>query len=52
MKIFLLKLMRFAMHVLELRSRYEGVIVARTDSEGAEFDTKLPVAVEPGDLAS
>jgi isocitrate lyase len=30
----------------------EGVIVARTDSEGASLTQKLPVSVEPGDLAS
>lgn len=30
----------------------EGVIVARTDSEGASLTQKLPVSQEPGDLAS
>ncbi|MBL7559678.1 isocitrate lyase [Olleya sp. YSTF-M6] len=30
----------------------EGVIVARTDSEGAGLTQKLPVSQEPGDLAS
>jgi len=30
----------------------EGVIVARTDSEGAGLTQKLPVSKEPGDLAS
>lgn len=30
----------------------EGVIVARTDSEGAGLTQKLPVSNEPGDLAS
>jgi isocitrate lyase len=30
----------------------EGVIVARTDSEGAGLTQKLPVSEEPGDLAS
>ena len=30
----------------------EGIIVARTDSEGASLTQKLPVSMEPGDLAS
>lgn len=30
----------------------EGVIVARTDSEGAGLTQKLPVSKKPGDLAS
>ncbi|PQJ82368.1 isocitrate lyase [Polaribacter glomeratus] len=30
----------------------EGIIVARTDSEGASLTQKLPVSQEPGDLAS
>lgn len=30
----------------------EGVIVARTDSEGADLTQKIPVSREPGDLAS
>jgi isocitrate lyase len=30
----------------------DGVIVARTDSEGASLTQKLPVTKEPGDLAS
>lgn len=30
----------------------EGIIVARTDSEGASLTQKLPVSTEPGDLAS
>ena len=30
----------------------DGVIVARTDSEGASLTQKLPVSREPGDLAS
>ncbi len=30
----------------------DGVIVARTDSEGASLTQKLPVSQEPGDLAS
>lgn len=30
----------------------EGIIVARTDSEGAGLTQKLPVSMEPGDLAS
>ncbi|MFB0947420.1 MAG: isocitrate lyase [Spirosomataceae bacterium] len=30
----------------------EGIIVARTDSEGASLTQKLPVTNEPGDLAS
>jgi isocitrate lyase len=30
----------------------DGIIVARTDSEGAGLTQKLPVSVEPGDLAS
>ncbi len=30
----------------------EGIIVARTDSEGAGLTQKLPVSKEPGDLAS
>ena len=30
----------------------DGVIVARTDSEGASLTQKLPVSNEPGDLAS
>ena len=30
----------------------DGVIVARTDSEGAGLTQKLPVSLEPGDLAS
>ncbi len=30
----------------------EGVVVARTDSEGAGLTQKLPVSQEPGDLAS
>lgn len=30
----------------------EGVIVARTDSEGASLTQKIPVSNEPGDLAS
>ncbi len=30
----------------------DGVIVARTDSEGAGLTQKLPVSTEPGDLAS
>jgi len=30
----------------------DGVIVARTDSEGASLTQKLPVSLEPGDLAS
>ncbi|MGV8945230.1 MAG: isocitrate lyase [Lutibacter sp.] len=30
----------------------EGIIVARTDSEGASLTQKLPVSNEPGDLAS
>ena len=30
----------------------DGIIVARTDSEGASLTQKLPVSVEPGDLAS
>ena len=30
----------------------EGIIVARTDSEGASLTQKLPVSLEPGDLAS
>lgn len=30
----------------------EGVIVARTDSEGADLTQKIPVVKEPGDIAS
>ncbi|WP_158973641.1 isocitrate lyase [Cellulophaga sp. L1A9] len=30
----------------------DGIIVARTDSEGASLTQKLPVSQEPGDLAS
>ena len=30
----------------------DGIIVARTDSEGASLTQKLPVSEEPGDLAS
>ncbi|ALM09053.1 isocitrate lyase [Sediminicola sp. YIK13] len=30
----------------------DGIIVARTDSEGASLTQKLPVSKEPGDLAS
>ena len=30
----------------------DGVIVARTDSEGADLTQKIPVSREPGDLAS
>jgi isocitrate lyase len=30
----------------------DGIIVARTDSEGAGLTQKLPVSIEPGDLAS
>ena len=30
----------------------EGIIVSRTDSEGASLTQKLPVSMEPGDLAS
>jgi isocitrate lyase len=30
----------------------DGIIVARTDSEGASLTQKLPVSTEPGDLAS
>jgi isocitrate lyase len=30
----------------------DGVIVARTDSEGASLTQKLPISKEPGDLAS
>ncbi len=30
----------------------DGIIVARTDSEGASLTQKLPVSSEPGDLAS
>jgi isocitrate lyase len=30
----------------------DGIIVARTDSEGASLTQKLPVSYEPGDLAS
>ncbi|UAM99666.1 isocitrate lyase [Polaribacter litorisediminis] len=30
----------------------EGIIVARTDSEGAGLTQKLPVSLKPGDLAS
>jgi isocitrate lyase len=30
----------------------EGIVVARTDSEGASLTQKLPVSQEPGDLAS
>ena len=30
----------------------DGIIVARTDSEGAGLTQKLPVSLEPGDLAS
>ena len=30
----------------------EGVIVARTDSEGADLTQKIPVSNQPGDLAS
>jgi isocitrate lyase len=30
----------------------DGIIVARTDSEGASLTQKLPVSMEPGDLAS
>ncbi len=30
----------------------DGIIVARTDSEGAGLTQKLPVSTEPGDLAS
>jgi len=30
----------------------DGIIVARTDSEGASLTEKLPVSQEPGDLAS
>lgn len=30
----------------------DGIIVARTDSEGAGLTQKLPVSMEPGDLAS
>ena len=30
----------------------DGVIVARTDSEGASLTQKIPVSNEPGDLAS
>jgi isocitrate lyase len=30
----------------------DGIIVARTDSEGASLTQKLPVSIEPGDLAS
>lgn len=31
---------------------HDGIIVARTDSEGAGLTQKLPVSQEPGDLAS
>ncbi|MGB0916295.1 MAG: isocitrate lyase [Flavobacteriales bacterium] len=30
----------------------DGIVVARTDSEGAGLTQKLPVSMEPGDLAS
>jgi isocitrate lyase len=30
----------------------DGIIVARTDSEGASLTQKLPVSMQPGDLAS
>ncbi len=30
----------------------DGIIVSRTDSEGASLTQKLPVSLEPGDLAS
>jgi len=30
----------------------DGIVVARTDSEGAGLTQKLPVSLEPGDLAS
>ena len=30
----------------------EGIIVARTDSEGADLTQKIPVVKEPGDIAS
>ncbi len=30
----------------------DGIIVARTDSEGADLTQKIPVVKEPGDIAS
>lgn len=44
-----LKAVRYAF--LELGVE-DGIIVARTDSEGAGLTQKLPVSLEPGDLAS
>jgi isocitrate lyase len=40
---------RYAFLELEIE---DGIIVARTDSEGASLTQKLPVSQEPGDLAS
>jgi len=48
---FIAKLNALRYAFLEL-SIEEGVIVARTDSEGAGLTQKLPVSKEPGDLAS
>jgi isocitrate lyase len=44
-----LNAIRYAFLELEVN---DGIIVARTDSEGAGLTQKLPVSQEPGDLAS
>ena len=44
-----LNAVRYAFLELDIN---DGVIVARTDSEGASLTQKLPVSQEPGDLAS
>lgn len=44
-----LKAIRYAFQELGVE---EGIIVARTDSEGAGLTQKLPVSQSPGDLAS
>lgn len=44
-----LKAVRYAFMELEVE---DGVIVARTDSEGAGLTQKLPVSTTPGDIAS
>jgi len=48
---FLAKINAVRMAFLELGID-EGVIVARTDSEGADLTQKVPVSRQPGDLAS
>lgn len=48
---FIAKLNAVRMAFLELGVE-DGIIVARTDSEGASLTQKLPVSMEPGDLPS